>query len=103
MVLECLRIINEILGGGDDQMKIRVSNNGSSYFNNDLRAEGYVGDLESVANACVLVILKPGSRLRDAVKSLDILKLDLKHRIEMGQEKRRKNTPGQCSIRRRRD
>ena len=66
--------------------KIRVSSRGSAYFSDDLRADGYVGELEAIPNACILVIRRPGSKLSDAVKSLEILKADLKHRIEMGQQ-----------------
>jgi len=66
--------------------KIKVGKTGSAYFSDDLRAEGYVGELEARPNACALVILKPGAKLRHVIRSLEILKEDFQHRIEMGEE-----------------
>lgn len=67
-------------------VKIPVSEKGSAYFCDDLREAGYTGDLKADDNACVLVIRKPGSNLKDGIKSLKILIQDWRHRVEMGEE-----------------
>lgn len=67
-------------------VRIKVSASGSAYFSDDLREEGYIGELDAIPNACILVIRKPGSRIGDAIRSLEILKADLEHRRDMGQE-----------------
>ena len=66
--------------------KTKVSSRGWAYSNDDLRDECYIGELEAISNACILVIQKPGSKLKDAIKSLEILKAELKHHIQLGQE-----------------
>lgn len=66
--------------------RIKVGKSGSSYFSDDLREDGYIGDLEAYPNACILVIRKPGSKLKDAIRSLEILKADFEHRVDMGHE-----------------
>ena len=66
--------------------RIKVSQKGSAYFSDDLRGDGYVGELEVIADACVLLVRKPGTKLKDAIRSLKILRTDLEHRLEMGQE-----------------
>lgn len=40
--------------------RIKVGRKGSTYFSDDLRVDGYMGELEAIANACILVIRKPG-------------------------------------------
>jgi len=51
-----------------------------------LRTDGYVRQLEVTPNAYLLLIRIPSSKLKDVVRSLEILKADLKHRIEMGEQ-----------------
>lgn len=57
------------------------------YWPQELKESGYVGDLEVVSNACVLVIPKPGTRNRDIAKSLTIMAQDFAHRAEIAKER----------------
>ncbi len=63
--------------------KIKVGEKGTAYFSDDLREDGYVGDLDAMPNACVLIIPKPGAKNKDIAKSLMIMAQDFEHRAEM--------------------
>ncbi len=49
----------------------------------ELKEDGYVGELTIKPNACVLVIPKPGVKNEDIAKSLEILAADYRHQAEM--------------------
>lgn len=55
---------------------------GFAYIPKEIRDEGYEGDVETIANALTLTIIKPGVPLESAVKSLQIVLKDLQLRIE---------------------
>ena len=74
-------------------VKIKVGARGSAYFSDDLRCEGYVGELDAKTSACVLVIIRPGSSFRDAIRSLDIVKADFRHRMDLGEARDDSITP----------
>ena len=66
--------------------KIKVGDKGTAYFPDDLREKGYVGELEAIPNACLVVIPKPGAKNKDIAKSLEILAQDFKHRAQIAEE-----------------
>lgn len=55
---------------------------GFAYIPKDVRAEGFEGDVEVIANALTLTFIKPGVTLESAIKSLEIVLKDLALRIE---------------------
>lgn len=66
---------------------IRVHKGGSAYFSDDLREDGYVGDLTVIPDACAAVLEKPGASPKDIAKSLEILKAHYEHLAEMERER----------------
>lgn len=66
--------------------RIKVGDKGTAYFSDDLREGGYIGDLDAIPNACVLIIPKPGAKNKDIAKSLQIMALDFIHRAEIAGE-----------------
>lgn len=66
--------------------KIKVGDKGTTYFPDDLRDKGYVGDLEAIPNACIIIIPKPGAKNKDVARSLEIMAQDFAHRAEMAEE-----------------
>lgn len=66
--------------------RIKVGDRGTAYFSDDLRNDGYIGDLDAITNACVLIIPKPGAKNKDIVKSLEIMVQDFRHRAEIAEE-----------------
>lgn len=63
--------------------KIKVGDSGTAYFNDDLRKEGYVGELNLVPNACAGVLEKPGVEPEDVLKSLEVLTAHYNHLVEL--------------------
>ena len=63
--------------------KIRIDKKtGFAYIPKDVRGEGYEGDVETIANALTLTLIKPGTSTRSAIKSLEIVIKDLELRLE---------------------
>lgn len=60
---------------------------GITYFPKELREEGFVGRVEGFPNALTLTLIKPGTKLADVERSLEILLQDiqLRRRHEEGQ------------------
>lgn len=67
------------------RIKVRVHEKGATYFPDELRNSGFVGDLEGIPNAYAILLLRPGVSLRTALGSLDIIKRDIEHRISEGE------------------
>jgi len=55
---------------------------GFAYIPKDIREEGYEGDVETIANALTITMIKPGVSPESAIKSLEIVIQDLKLRAE---------------------
>lgn len=63
--------------------KIRIDRKtGFAYIPKKVREEGYEGEVETIANALTLTIIKPGVPLESVIKSLQIVLQDLELRIE---------------------
>lgn len=64
-----------------------ITENPRFYWPKELREQGYVGTLNAIPNACIVVIPKPKAKNKDIAKSLLILAEDFKHRAEIEEEK----------------
>jgi len=64
-------------------IRLKVGEKGIVYFSDDLRRAGYVGNLEAIPNACVMVIPKPGAKNRDIAESLEYMIKDFDHRARL--------------------
>ena len=53
---------------------------GLAYFSKRLREEGFVGEIEGIANALTFTLIRPGTNLRDIEESLEIVLRDLRLR-----------------------
>lgn len=53
------------------------------YWPKELKEQGYIGTLDAIPNACIVVIPKPKAKNKDIAKSLLILAEDFKHRAEI--------------------
>lgn len=60
------------------KITIRVDpKTGQNYLPRDIRREGFVGEIEGLANALTLTLIKPGANLSDVQKSLHIILDDI--------------------------
>ena len=57
-------------------------NSGLAYIPNDIREEGFVGDVDCLPNAITLTLIRPGSSLEDVKKSLENVLKDLELRMK---------------------
>ena len=53
---------------------------GLAYFSKRLREEGFVGEVEGIANALTFTLIRPGTNLGDIEESLEIVLRDLRLR-----------------------
>lgn len=58
----------------------------TTYFPKDYRDEGFVGKVEGLPNALTITLIKPGTKLADVERSLQIILQDIALRREQGQE-----------------
>ena len=69
------------------KIRIRVDpRTGVTYFPREIRKEGFVGQIEGLPNALTFTLIKPGTKLADVEKSLNIILQDIALRREQGQE-----------------
>jgi hypothetical protein len=69
------------------KFRIRVDKRtGVTYFPQEIRREGFVGEIEGLPNALTFTLIKPGTDLVDVAKSLRIVLRDIELRL---QEQRR--------------
>lgn len=57
-------------------------NTGFAYIPKELREQGFEGEVDMVANALTVTLIKPGVPLGRAIKSLEIVIKDLELRLE---------------------
>jgi len=62
---------------------------GMTYFPKEIREEGFVGQIEGLPNALTFTLIKPGTKLSDVQRSLQIVVQDIALRIEQGLQIRR--------------
>lgn len=77
------------------KITIRVdSRTGQNYLPRDIRRDGFVGEIEGLANALTVTFIKPGANLSDVEKSLHIILDDiaLRRQQEGSIQPREKNT-----------
>lgn len=72
--------------------KIKVQEMGNGYFSDDMREEGFVGDVEVIGHAAAMVLMKPGASLEYVASSLRLIQKELRLRMEMedGSKKEKK-------------
>ena len=59
---------------------------GVTYFPREIRRGGFVGEIEGLPNALTFTLIKPGTKLADVGKSLNIILQDIALRRQQGQE-----------------
>jgi len=59
---------------------------GMTYFPQEIRREGFVGEIEGLPNALTFTLIKPGTKLADVEKGLNIILQDIALRRQQGQE-----------------
>jgi len=70
------------------KLELKANPHGQYYFPSEIRKE--LGrNLEFIGDFKVGVIFPKGMRLEDVLKSLEVIRLDLKHRIEFASKKKR--------------
>lgn len=56
------------------KLKIKVDRKtGMTYFPKQIRAEGFVGEIEGIPNTLTFTLIKPGTNLADVAASLRIV------------------------------
>ena len=71
---------------------LKINIRGSTYISDELRNDGFVGDVPYYSNARTVTLVHPESTLEDALRSLDIVKQDLELRLKA--EAREKKNKG---------
>lgn len=67
--------------------KIKINpNSGLAYISEDIRKEGYVGDIDCLPNAITLTLIRPGASLKDVKCSLENVIKDLELRMKYHKE-----------------
>jgi hypothetical protein len=65
------------------KFRIRVDKRtGVTYFPQEIRREGFVGEIEGLPNALTFTLIKPGTDLVDVAKSLRIVLRDIELRLQ---------------------
>ncbi len=64
---------------------------GMAYFPKEIREEGFVGEIEGLPNALTFTLIKPGTNLADAARSLRIVLLDIELRMKQGNYENQKS------------
>ena len=65
---------------------INIHKTGMGYFHKDLIDGGYVGRVETLANACTITLIRPGTKLTDVKRSIEITLQDLELRISQEEQ-----------------
>jgi len=69
------------------KFRIKVDKHtGMTYFPKEIRQEGFVGEIEGLPNALTFTLIKPGTKLTDVERSLQIILQDIRLRRKQGQE-----------------
>ena len=55
---------------------------GVTYFPKVIRQEGFIGEIEGIPNAFTFTLIKPGTALVDAAKSLKLVLQDIELRLQ---------------------
>lgn len=67
---------------------LKINQSGSAYISDELRNDGFVGDVPYYSNGKTVTMVHPKSTLGEALQSLEITKQDLELRLKA--EKREK-------------
>lgn len=72
---------------------------GQNYFSRVIREDGFVGEIEGLANAMTITFFKPGAKLTDVEESLGIILEDIALRKKKQADKNPKKKGGQNKAR----
>ena len=59
---------------------------GVTYFPKEIRKEGFIGEVEGLPNARTFTLIRPGTKLVDVIRSLELVTDELEHRRDMGEK-----------------
>jgi hypothetical protein len=68
------------------ELKTRITTTGVLYIPKELR-EAFSREMKIISNAAAAVFFPAGASYEDVLKSLDIIKRDIQHRIELQKPK----------------
>ena len=64
--------------------KVKFHKEGRAYFGQEVEAAGYTGDVPTLPNAITILVIKPGSKLEDVKRSVQITLKDIELRMSQG-------------------
>ena len=65
-------------------MHIRINGKtNTTYFPEEVREAGYVDEIEVILGTCVILLRHPNATIPDTIKSLDLLKATLEHKLAL--------------------
>ena len=67
--------------------RVKFHKEGRAYFGPEVEADGYTGDVPTLPNAITILVIKPGAKLTDVKRSVEITLKDIELRISQGQNK----------------
>ena len=73
---------------------IKIGKSGLAYIPEELRKEGYKGNVECLPNAITFTLIRPGSSLADVKRSLQNVIKDIELRLEYERREREANGEG---------
>jgi len=68
------------------KLQMKIGYKGVSYVPEEIRREGFIGKVDLFLDASAFAVRKPGVKLRDFLRSLDLIREDVAHRVELGEE-----------------
>lgn len=68
------------------ELKTKITSTGVLYIPKELR-EAFSRDMKIISNATAAVFFPAHTKYEDVLKSIEIIKLDIEHRLEMQKEK----------------
>lgn len=68
--------------------KAQFYETGHAFFGKNVASEGYIGDVDTIANAVTITVIKPNTSLEDVKRSLEITIQDIDLRIKQNKPSR---------------
>jgi hypothetical protein len=62
--------------------KIKINEKGIVYIPDEIRKEGYVGDVDMMVGIGVSLLIKPGTSYEALIRGIDLLKKEVKLRLD---------------------
>ena len=77
---------------------LKINSKGSTYIPDELRNDGFVGDVPYYSTARIVALVHPEASLEDALQSLDITKQDLELRLKAERREERERERKRTSV-----